>query len=103
MIKLFYTGAGSFNTAQTLASKSLGGYISNTAVPNGVINSLFPPLSLMEFYNQKKITQYIGLALYFAFCTDVFATFEANISQNPSLVIIAAFLYMVLISEVFGK
>ena len=45
----------------------------------------------------------IGLALYFAFCTDVFATFEANISQNPSLVIIAAFLYMVLISEVFGK
>lgn len=67
MIKLYYTGAGSFNTAQTLASKSLGGFISNTAVPNGVVNSLFPPLSLMEFYSQKKTTQYIGLGLYLFF------------------------------------
>lgn len=67
MIKLYYTGAGSFNTAQTLASKSLGGFISNTAVPNGVVNSLFSPLSLMEFYSQKKTTQYIGLGLYLFF------------------------------------
>lgn len=67
MIKLFYTGAGAFNTPQTLASKSLGSYISNTAVPNGVANSLFNPLSVMEFYSKKKITQYIGLGLYLFF------------------------------------
>lgn len=67
MIKLFYTGAGVFNTAQTLASKSLGGYISNTAVPNGVSGSLFSPLSLMEFYNNKKTIQYVGLGLYLFF------------------------------------
>ena len=67
MIKLFYTGAGVFNTAQTLASKSLGGFISNTAVPNGVSGSLFSPLSLMEFYNNKKTSNYIGLGLYLFF------------------------------------
>lgn len=67
MIKLYYTGAPQFNESQTLASKSLGGYISNTAVPNGVINSLFTPLSTMEFFKNKKVTEYIGLGLYLFF------------------------------------
>lgn len=67
MIKLYYTGAGMFNTAQTLASKSIGGFISNTPVPNGVANSLFTPLSLMEFYKNKKTVEYIGLGLYLFF------------------------------------
>ena len=67
MLKLFYTGSTSFNTSQNLASRSLGGYISNTAVPNGVINSLFSPLSLMEFYKEKKTTEYIALGMYLFF------------------------------------
>lgn len=67
MIKLFYTGSLAFNQPNTLPSKSLGGFISNTTVPNGVVNSLFSSLSLMDFYNEKKSTQYIGLGLYLFF------------------------------------
>ena len=67
MIKVFYTGSDSFNSQQTLNSKSLGGFISNTAVPNGVLNSLFSPLSLTEFYSKKKTINYIGLGLYLFF------------------------------------
>lgn len=45
----------------------------------------------------------IGIALYFAFCTDVFATFEANISQNPLLIIVAILYFAVLLLEVTKK
>lgn len=67
MLKLYYTGSPVFNTAQTLASKSLGGFISNTTVPNGVSGALFSSLSLMELYHNKKNIQYIGLGLYLFF------------------------------------
>ena len=67
MLKLFYTGATGFNTSQNLSSHSLGGYISNTKVPNGVLNSLFTPLSLTEIYKNKKTSEYFGFGLYFFF------------------------------------
>lgn len=67
MIKLYYTGATSFNTSQSLPSSSLGGYISNTTVPNGVLNSLFTPISLMELYKEKKSSEYIALGMYLYF------------------------------------
>lgn len=75
MIKLFYSGSSTFNTSQNLASKSLGGYISNTSVPNGVDNSLFSSLSLYEMYKDKKIIECIGLGLYLFF-------FEGETSYN---------------------
>lgn len=84
MIKIFYTGSDSFNSQQTLSSKSLGGFISNTAVPNGVLNSLFSPLGLMEFYNNKKITNYIGLGLYIFFFNEEENYDKVNLKFNLS-------------------
>ena len=65
MLKLYYTGAQTWKNSQTLASKSLGGYISNTSVPNGLTNSLFGDIGELDLWKKKPIKDYIGLALYF--------------------------------------
>ncbi len=65
MLKLYYTGASTWKNSQTLASKSLGGYISNTSVPNGLNNSLFGDIGELDLWQKKPIKNYIGLALYF--------------------------------------
>ena len=84
MLKFYYTGAGAFNTVQTLASKSIGGFISNTVVPNGVVNSLFLPLGLMDFYGNKKVVQYIGLGLYLFFFDNEETYDKINLKFNLS-------------------
>ena len=64
MLKLYYTGASSWKGAQSLVSNSLGGFISSITLPNGSKGSLFPDLSNMELWEDKKIDTCVGLALY---------------------------------------
>ena len=64
MIKLYYSGAASWKSSQTLSSKSIGGYISNTTVPNGLANSLFQDLGELDLWKDKSIVNYIGVAAY---------------------------------------
>lgn len=70
MIKLFYSGAPTWKDSQTLASKSLGGFISKTSVPNGLSNSLFGDISELDLWGKKTITQFVGLGLYIFFFSD---------------------------------
>lgn len=63
MIKLFYTGSAQALTSQSVPSASLGGFISNTAVSNGLTNSLFDNLSTTSIYSGKKEFNIIGLGL----------------------------------------
>lgn len=44
-LKLYYTGAIKFDQSQTEPIKSLGGFISSTEVPNGLLGNLFGDLS----------------------------------------------------------
>lgn len=46
-MKLYYTGARTFLGEQKLANNSLGGYVSNSPIPNGVEGNLFSAISLM--------------------------------------------------------
>lgn len=67
MIKLYYTGSTSWKQMQTLSSKSIGGFISNTTVPNGLANSLFQNLGELDLWKDKVIYNYIGVAAYVFF------------------------------------
>lgn len=63
---LYLTGAASSlanssEAPQTDVSKSLGGYISSSIVPNGSINALFDMISLITLKNRNKETMAIGL------------------------------------------
>jgi hypothetical protein len=42
---LYYTGASKFNAIQQDSSKSLGGYISSTSIPNATIRNVFGDIS----------------------------------------------------------
>ena len=42
---LYYSGASSNNAIQTSSSRSLGGYISSSLVPNGAVGNLFDTLT----------------------------------------------------------
>lgn len=63
---LYLTGAGASlvktqDNPQTDASKSLGGYISSTPVPNAALNSLFDLISAYTLEKRQKETIAIGL------------------------------------------
>lgn len=63
---LYLTGATSSvkkseDVAQTDVSKSLGGYISSSSVPNGSLNALFDSVSLKTIKDKPKETICIGL------------------------------------------
>ena len=62
---IYLTGASSSlakgQAEQTDASKSLGGYISSTPVPNGALNSLFDLISSYTLQKRQKETIAIGL------------------------------------------
>lgn len=58
MIRLYYTGAKSFLEEQRSPSKSLGGYISSSAIPNALINNLYADISysnLQEGVQQLRV------------------------------------------------
>lgn len=53
-LKLFYTNAPVFDGPQTDKDKSLGGLISSTEIPNGLIGNLFGDLSIFTIQQNKK-------------------------------------------------
>ena len=61
MIYLHYTGAETPNATQKEPRNSLGGYISNTIVPNATIASLFPDIS--SYTKNKNATDTICIAI----------------------------------------
>lgn len=66
MIELYYTGSIKEGIEQTNYSKSLGGYISASKVPNGSFNNLFSSISLLGKNNilEELINfEMIGLGL----------------------------------------
>lgn len=67
MIKVFYTGSTIYQTSQVLPALSLGGYISNTAIPNGMSNAIFPEIGMEDFWKTKKVSNIIGLGLFVFF------------------------------------
>lgn len=82
MLKFFYTGASTWNNSQNQPSKSLGGYISNTTIPNGLTNSLFSDLSESDLYEEKIKKEIIGITLYPFFFTEEEKTDKINIEVN---------------------
>ena len=60
-MKLLYTGASQANEEQKDPSKSLGGYVSLSPVPNGVLQSIFPAASLLSTQQKKKEVRLIAL------------------------------------------
>lgn len=62
-MKLFYTGAVKFNDPQLDALKSLGGYISDSEIPNASLNNLFGDISKFGIWNRQQ-TEYRAIALY---------------------------------------
>lgn len=57
---LYYTGPNQADQPSN-ASKSLGGYISNTTVLNGVVSNLFPEVTRSSIRNRKKEVRCIAL------------------------------------------
>lgn len=62
MIDLRYTNAPAFNEEQLEPSRSIGGWISRTPVPNGGANSIFQTVGLNSLCIKQKTT--IALALF---------------------------------------
>jgi len=62
MFKLYYTGASNYKATQVDPSKSLGGFISDTAIPNDIENSIFANMGELKLWTKKKIVEYIGIA-----------------------------------------
>lgn len=58
---LFYTGADQSGLVQKLAEKSLGGYVSSTIIPNGLLNNIFSTLSLSDVQNNTTSIRVIAL------------------------------------------
>ena len=61
MIELRYTGATNSSDTQTISSKSLGGYISPSRVPNDDFSNLFDEISLMSKQQNKREARLIGI------------------------------------------
>lgn len=51
---LFYTGAVENNAPQALSEKSLGGYCSNSVVPNDLLSNIFSSLSEKDIENKQQ-------------------------------------------------
>ena len=61
MIKLYYSGAKSYNAPQINPLNSLGGYLSSTPIPNGENNSVFSDVSLLSIKNKTRECKLIVL------------------------------------------
>lgn len=60
-MRLFYTGASSFDAQQNDPSKSLGGWISSTPVPNGMKSNLFGTIS--SYTTDQLFREVIAIAI----------------------------------------
>ncbi len=60
-MRLFYTGASSFDVEQKDPNKSLGGWISSTPIPNGMKSNLFGSIS--SYTSDQLFREVIAIAL----------------------------------------
>lgn len=58
---LFYTGAIKTGQEQKNPALSLGGYISSSIVPNGLVDNLFPDIGLSDLKNNQDQIKVIAL------------------------------------------
>lgn len=58
---LLYTGAGTPNTPQINADKSLGGYVSSTGIPNGRLSNIFSTISKNDVLLKRTQIRLIAL------------------------------------------
>lgn len=61
-MQLVFTGAPALLSPNTDVEKSLGGYVSNTPVPNNRLNGLFSDIS--EYGKANKIVETLAICLY---------------------------------------
>ena len=61
MLVLVYTGADKAFEAQGESNRSLGGYISNTPIPNNYIGNLFPTISQLSQQEKREETRVIAI------------------------------------------
>lgn len=61
MIAIYYTGADSSGAAQLESNRSLGGYISGSAVPNDFLGNLFPSISQISQQEGRTETRAIAI------------------------------------------
>jgi hypothetical protein len=60
-MQILFTGAAKHWGVQTDPSKSLGGYVSSSLVPNGALNNLFPAINKDDVVRDLKKTRLIVL------------------------------------------
>lgn len=80
---LYYSGADRAAMAQNQPEKSLGGYISSSLIPNGIINAIFSTISKSVAEKQTRDTRLIVLTnTTGSICHDV----KIYIEQTPDTV-----------------
>lgn len=60
-MKFYYTGATTYNTPQTNAALSLGGFLSSSEIQNDVFSNIFSALSILSKSNLKRDSILIAL------------------------------------------
>lgn len=60
-MKILYTGATKQGAEQLDASKSLGGLVSGTMLPNDTLSNIFSSASLLSIQNKRRETKLIAL------------------------------------------
>lgn len=112
MLKLFYTGAAKFNKPNLDASKSLGGYISSSEVPNAFLGNLFGELSRYTIKEGRPevrcfaikntdIAIKTGVKAFFTYPVDNACTYEIGFS--PALADNCGDLYTEALNSIYSK
>lgn len=68
-MKLYYSGASAFWNPQNKALLSLGGWVSNTPIPNSISGNIFGDVSSMSI--EKKLSEYRLIVLKNELATNV--------------------------------
>lgn len=61
MLNILYTGADKALSSQGESNRSLGGYISNTPIPNSFIGNLFPTISQLSQQEAREEVRVIAI------------------------------------------
>ena len=61
MLELRYTGAKTSSETQYSPSKSIGGYVSTSKIPNDDFNNIFSEISILAKQNKKREARLIAL------------------------------------------
>jgi hypothetical protein len=94
-MQLFYTGAASFQAPQYDPFQSLGGYISNSPVPNNQLNNLFGDLSWQSVKQKKVCVRGLILQNTLGFdCIDVIFGYEYPSNMGASFKLEVAFVQL---------